>query len=224
MNAPDTTATARDLRDGAKLPAIPPSEPAEIGRSPRSRGLLAARDGLGGRRELRPPAKVIYCPPIVPSGPAHRIDAAVVNVMKVPGRWTAIADYDSPSMTRLDGHPVSSNGGHWVVTSGTDPWLHIELFTQVDVVRRTLRRIKIDGQAVSVYHIPQNLPSHFAGHDVATWNWDGVGYYASVHGYANRARTLAIAQGLIALQHTCGMRETDQPPCDLVMLPAAAGT
>jgi hypothetical protein len=177
----------------------------------------------GCRKVARSYRGRVFCPPLVPSG---RTSAEFV------GSWTGgsarsrrasyVLDFNSPSLQRIFGRPVDANGGHWVVEAGTDPALSNHWGGYIPRGewrgRIALRRTTLAGVPVRIYTLAEkNLELYFAGHVAVVWRHAGVVNAVSMHGHANRPRTLAMARALIRLQRACDGRPAGAAPCSLVL-------
>lgn len=170
----------------------------------RTQGLT--RGGLGAvsagcERAARTYRGTVYCPPIVPVGPAKVAEYAL-NHSRSRRHRSYLLEMSSPSLMGLHGRGLDAAGGHWTVAAGTDPSLRLLVQAPSARERPQPRRTRIDSTTVDVYDMPsyEEGGGLYGGHVVIAWNRRGVTYQVSIHDPANTPRGLLIAQGIIDQQ------------------------
>jgi hypothetical protein len=134
---------------------------------------------------------------------------AVLYSGRIGGRDSGLggfsADLASPSIGRVDGTPVQTNGGHWRYDVA---WTKRARDFAVDrnVVRppRAARpsachRRRVAGQRMRMCRVaPHERGGGInGGHIAYVWRDGTIAYVISLHGYGNRARTRAMMRALV---------------------------
>lgn len=166
--------------------------------SPQDRALgLTIREPVRFRdacRRLRAVVGGEGCPALVPQGALH------VQIAGPSRGWprTFAMDLMSPSLGSLHGRPIDAAGGHWTIeaTGSTTGRRLFALQIRPNSLDRPTRcaRAHAGGAPVVVCRVPthEHGGGYYAGHVTAEWRSRGRAIQLTAHGYANRARVLAM--------------------------------
>lgn len=138
---------------------------------------------------------VVSCPPLVPSGAT--LAQGVYGIVRSRDFTSGfVANFQSRSVKVTRAAP-----GHWTLAEGDSQALRALLHPpgydprQGSMTRRPLRI----GQIAATLWLTPSLRifrSIYGGHAVITWKRAGREYQVSMHGHANRTRTILIATAL----------------------------
>lgn len=115
---------------------------------------------------------------------------------------------------------MEAAGGHWLaggeLKNGRSGLLG-QLDEGVGVNKKFQKTtVNTDGLKLTLYRVAEQAASIFTGHYVAVWRDDDVRYYVSLHGFANRRRTLLIARASAELLRKCRSQSPTAARCALV--------
>jgi hypothetical protein len=157
---------------------------------------------------------VVYCPPLVPKGPARSQNRSSRGRGSITARGGAYQlHFVSPSLQRRDpGNPGRIvHLGHWTFSAFSEAGLsrHDPLRTQSfraltrgEGVRPVGQRA-IDGVPVTLMGYAENAYSVHSGHLLAVWALGSRAYNVSLHGWEHRSALLAMAEALIRQIRAC---------------------
>jgi hypothetical protein len=156
------------------------------------------------RQAEQAPAGARTCPPLVPEG-----RLAILYSGRLGGRDSDLggfsADLASPSIGRVDGKQVQTNGGHWRYDVA---WTQSAREFAVDrnVIRpprasrrSSCHRRRVAGQRMRVCRVVPHEQGGGVngGHIAYVWRDRTIAYVISLHGYRNRARARAMMRALV---------------------------
>jgi hypothetical protein len=153
------------------------------------------------RKAAKAAAATVYCPPLTPLGPAQ--------VLGVNGLRRA-RDFRDGLILNFASRSVNSSTqpGHWSYAQGR-PAALVLLLRSADhdppIAAPVMSDTAIGDVPVTVDLMPSFRVFHgvYGGHVVVAWTCRGTAYQLSMHGHGNRARTLAMADAVIAEMLPC---------------------
>jgi hypothetical protein len=217
--------------DGGGTSKVPPPNPSQLGlRSPPPKLVNACHDLATKKQTAATPGAtvgplpadtalaLVYCPPAIPRG-----DLTLGSVGPF-GRGDTHTYYISALSPSLP-HPYIKRArkkgedyppaGHWVV-SATRPPSDQRSFLREEGAHRVGRE-NVNGVSATVLLVPSGAAAEDSGHAVVYWQFHGVGYTASVHGYTNRGVAEAMARALISEMLRCPSTAGSDSGCQLVI-------
>lgn len=161
-----------------------------------------------GRAAEKMDRSVVYCPPLVPKGPAMSQNRSSRGRVSIEARGAAYQlHFVSPSLQRRD--PADPGRfvhlGHWTFgaysprgLSRHDP-LRSQSFralTRGDGARH-VGRIEIAGVPVTVVEVSENGYTVHSGHVLAVWKMGRRVFNVSLHGFERRRTAVEMARAII---------------------------
>jgi hypothetical protein len=156
------------------------------------------------RQAREAPSRARSCPPLVPAGRLKVLYRGRSLGREGPAGGYS-ADFASPSLGRLRGRRVGTNGGHWHYDAAWAPAMREAVVRVVErpadsskpsaCGHRRIARTRMEVCRVVAYRRGGGL---HGGHVAYIWSSAGVTYVISLHGYANEPRARAMMSALVS--------------------------